>query len=397
MKRVVLLGCTGSVGTQTLDVIHRLNERTDDSSAHLSVVGLGAGHWSEALQMQAKRWEPDVVAVAEAAPAVDGANGQRTPVAGIYVDLLCGEGSLEEMVERLEPDLVVLASPGLVGLRACLAALRHGKTVAIANKETLVSAGALVTRTAAEFGGTILPIDSEHCGIWQCLRGEDTDAVAALILTSSGGSFRDTPVEVLEAATPTQALKHPTWSMGPKITVDSATLMNKGLEIIEASWLFGLPSDRVEVVLHRQSIVHALVTFRDGTVKAQLAVPDMRLPIAAALSHPERVDLDLPGLEIHRLGALTFEPVDERRYPAVPLARSAATAGGLHPAVLNAANEIAVERFLAGEVRFTEIVPLVASTLDRYQESGDDVDDVFAADAWARQACREIAAGSILG
>jgi 1-deoxy-D-xylulose-5-phosphate reductoisomerase len=358
------------------------------------VVGLGAGHWSEALQTQTQRWQPDVVAVAETSPSANGAGAQHAPVAGAYVDFFSGDGSLERMVERLEPDLVVLASPGLVGLRACLAALRLGKTVAIANKETLVSAGALVTRTAAEHGGTILPIDSEHCGIWQCLRGEDTEAVSALVLTSSGGSFRDTPVEELATATPAQALKHPTWSMGPKITVDSATLMNKGLEIIEASWLFGLPSDRVEIVLHRQSIVHALVTFRDGTVKAQLAVPDMRLPIAAALSHPDRVDLELPELEIPQLGALTFEPVDDHRYPAVPLARSAARAGGTYPAVLNAANEIAVERFLAGEVRFTQIVPLVASTLDRYQESGDDVDDVFAADVWARQACREIAASS---
>jgi 1-deoxy-D-xylulose-5-phosphate reductoisomerase len=376
-KRVVVLGSTGSVGTQTLDVLARLNERTDEPNDRFIVVGLGAGHWSPALARQAETWGPDGIAVARDA---DGAP--------VTAPLFRGESALADLVEAVTPDLVVLASPGLVGLRACLAALRAGKTVAIANKETLVSAGALVTRTAAEHGGTILPIDSEHCGIWQCLRGEPIESVEKLVLTSSGGAFRDAPLASLADATPEQALKHPTWSMGPKITVDSATLMNKGLEIIEASWLFGVATDRVEVVLHRQSIVHALVTFGDGSVKAQLAVPDMRLPIAAALVHPERVDLDLPRLDIQHLGSLTFEPIDDERYPAVGLARSAAAQGQLYPAVLNAANEIAVERFLCGEVRFTQIVTLVAETLDRFHESGDDVEDVFAADGWARETCQ---------
>jgi len=382
MKRVIVLGSTGSVGTQTLDVIDRMNERASDPEEQFKVVGLGAGHWSAAMAQQARRWMPEAAAVAELTDSEPVPDGVR---------LIAGPSALQDMVEAVRPDILVLASPGLVGLRACLASLRQGKTVAIANKETLVSAGALVTRTAAEHGGMILPIDSEHCGVWQCLRGEDTRSVSTLILTSSGGAFRDAPLSDLEEATVEQALKHPTWSMGPKITVDSATLMNKGLEIIEASWLFGIPTERVEIVLHRQSIVHALVTFSDRSVKAQLAVPDMRLPIAAALAHPDRVDLDLPALDIAQLGSLTFEPVDMERYPAVPVARSAAAAGGLYPAVLNAANEIAVERFLRGEVRFTEIVPLVASTLDSFHESGGDVDDVFAADAWAREACGSMA------
>jgi len=386
VRRVVVLGSTGSVGTQTLDVLERLNQR-DGADERFQVVGLGAGHWSPALEAQVQHWSPSFTAVADPVESGDRANTQ----------LLRGPTALDDLIEATSPDLVVLATPGLAGLTACLVALRAGKTVAIANKETLVSAGALVTRTASDHGGTILPIDSEHCAIWQCLRGEDIATVTALVLTSSGGAFRDTPIEDLADATPEQALKHPTWSMGPKITVDSATLMNKGLEIIEASWLFGCPAEKVQLALHRQSIVHAMVVFCDGSVKAQLAVPDMRLPITAALVHPAHVDVDLPQLDIPHLGALTFEPVDEHRYPAVPLARSAAASGGLYPAVLNAANEVAVERFLHREVRFTEIVPLVAATLDRYQESGEDVADLFAADAWARETCRELVATATYG
>ncbi|HZT06603.1 MAG TPA: 1-deoxy-D-xylulose-5-phosphate reductoisomerase [Chloroflexota bacterium] len=380
MRRVVVLGSTGSVGTQTLDVIERLHGRSTEGVERFRVVGLAAGHWSPVLEGQVERWGPDAVAVFAPAEVE-----KRTDL-----QLIHGSDALSQLIDVTEPDVVVLATPGLVGLPACLVALRRGKTVAIANKETLVSAGAIVTRAAAEHGGTILPIDSEHCAIWQCLRGERIEEVAQLVLTSSGGAFRDTPTEDLEMATPEQALRHPTWSMGPKITIDSATLMNKGLEIIEASWLFNVPAPRVALALHRQSIVHALVVFADGSVKAQLAVPDMRLPIAAALLDPHHVDLDLPRLAIAELGALTFEPVDERRYPAVALARAAAAAGGLHPAVLNAANEVAVDRFLRREVRFTQITALVAATLDRYQEDGAEVEELFAVDAWARETCRTL-------
>jgi 1-deoxy-D-xylulose-5-phosphate reductoisomerase len=241
-------------------------------------------------------------------------------------------------------------------------------------------------------GGTVLPVDSEHSGVWQCLQGEERSAVVGITITASGGAFRDTPLPELDSATPQAALRHPTWSMGPKITVDSATLMNKGLEIIEASWLFDVPTDHVQVVLHRQSIVHALVEFTDGSIKAQLSVPDMRLPIVNALMYPERIPLDLPRLDITQLGTLTFEPIDGERYPALALARRAAQAGGTYPAVLNAANEVAVDRFLAGAVRFTDIIPLVAETLDRHNETGTDADDVFAADHWARATCLDLSA-----
>ena len=375
MKTVAVFGSTGCVGRQTLDVLDRLRDS-------FQVVGLAAGHWSPPFAAQVAAWRSPYAAVAENG-TVDGGKADTR--------LLVGPAALERLVEEAEPDIVVLGTPGLVGLAACLAALRAGKLAAIANKEPLVAAGELVTRTAREHGGTIVPVDSEHNGVWQCLRGEETAAVAEIVITSSGGAFRDTPIEDLPKATVEQALQHPTWSMGPKITVDSATLMNKGLEIIEASWLFGVPQSKVSVVLHRQSIVHALVEFIDGSIKAQLSVPDMRHPIMNALTYPERVHADLPRLQIHHLGTLTFEPIDEIRYPSIPIARGAAEAGGAYPVVLNAANEIAVERFLAGEIGFTDIVPLVAETLALHRDDhSGSLEEILAADTWARETCRSL-------
>jgi 1-deoxy-D-xylulose-5-phosphate reductoisomerase len=240
-------------------------------------------------------------------------------------------------------------------------------------------------------------VDSGHNAIWQCLRGEDPRAVVEIVLTSSGGALRDLPLEELASVTPERALQHPTWSMGPKITVDSATLMNKGLEIIEASLLFDVSPAMVSVVLHRQSIVHALVEYADGSLKAQLAVPDMRIPILNALTYPERAAAELPRLDIAHLGALTFEPVDAARYPAVALAREAAGAGETYPAVLNAANEVAVARFLECEIRFTDIIPLVARTLERHNQSGHGFDEILAADAWARDYCAQLPPGQSRG
>ena len=373
MRRLAVLGSTGSIGTQTLDVVRRL-------SGEFCVVGLAAGHWSDALAEQIESWQPAVAAVAN-----DPVGEPDAPT-----QILVGPEALEQLIVESAPDVVVLGTPGLVGLSACLTMLRAGKVVAVANKEPLVSAGSLVMGTARRCGGTVLPVDSEHSGVWQCLQGEERNAVAGITITASGGAFRDTPLADLASATPEAALRHPTWSMGPKITVDSATLMNKGLEIIEASWLFDVPTDYVHVVLHRQSIVHALVEFTDGSIKAQLSVPDMRLPIVNALMYPERVPLDLPRLDIAQLGTLTFEPIDGERYPALALARGAAQAGGTFPAVLNAANEVAVEQFLAGAVRFTDIIPLVAETLDRHNETGTDADDVIAADHWARATCLDL-------
>ena len=372
MKRVAVLGSTGSIGTQTLDVLRRLR-------GSFEVVGMAAGHASAAFRAQVEEWEPRYIAVGQVSPSAE----MEGPI------ILTGPDALERLVEEAAPDVIVLGTPGLVGLRACLAALRAGKVVALANKEPLVAAGALVTRAARESGGTIVPVDSEHNGVWQCMRGEEPSTVAQIVLTSSGGALRDTPLEDLPYVTAEQALRHPTWSMGPKITVDSATLMNKGLEIIEASRLFGMPPSLVTVVLHRQSIVHALVEFADGSIKAQLSVPDMRLPIVNALMYPERVCADLPRLRVQELGALTFEPVDESRYPSIPLALQAAEAGGAYPAVLNGANEIAVERFLAGGIRFIDLVPLVEETLDRHHDDApDSIEAIMAADAWARETCR---------
>lgn len=371
MKRLVILGSTGSIGTQTLDLVGRLQ-------GSFRVVGLAAGHRSRAFEEQIACWEPELAAV-----------GGAEEVGADH--LLAGDGALEGLVERLAPDIVVLGTPGLVGLPACLAALRQGCTLLLANKETLVAAGRLVCETAHDHGGAIVPLDSEHNAIWQCLRGEDRQTVARIILTSSGGALRDVPVKDLHAATPEQALRHPTWSMGPKITVDSATLMNKGLEIIEAGWLFNLPPAMVSVVLHRQSVVHALVEFQDHSVKAQMSVPDMRLPILYALTFPERPPIDLPSLDIVALGNLSFEPVDDERYPAVNVARQAAEAGRTYPTVLNAANEVAVDRFLAGEIRFTDVVPLVREAIERHDPEDDHALDVLlAVDRWARETCRDL-------
>ncbi|MEA2642127.1 MAG: 1-deoxy-D-xylulose-5-phosphate reductoisomerase [Chloroflexota bacterium] len=373
MKRVIVLGSTGSIGTQTLDVLAQMRDQ-------FRVVGLGAGHLSPAFETQVAAWAPEAAALSA-----------ETKPPDLDAKIFVGADALVQLVEETDPDIVILGTPGLVGLAACLKALEAGRLVGVANKETLVSAGAIVMATARRCGGTIVPVDSEHSGVWQCLRGEEPSTVRRIIITSSGGALRDMPLEEIAEATTTQVLKHPTWSMGPKITVDSATLMNKGLEIIEASWLFDVPTDRVDVILHRQSIVHALVEFCDASIKAQLAVPDMRLPIVNALTYPDRPQAELPRLDVATLGALTFEPIDPRRYPAVGVAREAAAAGGLAPAVLNAANEVAVERFLAGEIRFSDIVPLVEATLDRHNDvQGETLVELLQVDASARATCRSL-------
>ena len=373
-SRVAVLGSTGSIGTQTLDLISQFEDRFE-------IVGLGAGHWSPTLAEQVKRWEPELVTVARK-PTDRDASG---------VPLEVGDEALEGLVEHLAPDIVVLGTPGLVGIKACLLALRQGARVLVANKEPLVTAGDVVCETAKKYGGTILPVDSEHSGVWQCLRGENIEDVQRIILTSSGGALRDVPIAELDAVKPEQALQHPTWSMGPKITIDSATLMNKGLEIIEASWLFSVPPSLVSVIMHRQSIVHALVEFRDGSVKAQLSTTDMRFPLLHALVYPDRPSAKLPLLDLVAAGTLTFEPVDDERYPALNLAREAAKAGASYPAVLNAANEIAVERFLAGDLGFTQIVPVVKRALDLHHPEADrSLAAILAVDSWARGVAREM-------
>lgn len=349
---VVVLGSTGSIGRQTLDVIRRLRGR-------FRVVGLAAGENHTLLEDQIHEFRPSLVWCAD----------ERR-----HMELKAASGRpdtrwapMSEMATHPDADIVVVATSGVAGLEPTLAALEAGKTVALANKEVLVMAGAVVTRTAAQHAGQIRPIDSEHSAIWQCLWGEDPGSIERLILTASGGAFRDRTPEELERVTPAEALRHPTWHMGRKITIDSATLLNKGLEAIEARWLFDVPLERIEVVLHRESVVHSLVEFRDGSVKAQLGEPDMRLPIQIALTYPERVPVDAtPRLDLAKLGALHFAPPDFKRYPCLQIALRAGRAGGTAPAALVAADEVAVEAFLRGDIGFTAIARVIDDTLERH-------------------------------
>ena len=346
---VVILGATGSIGTQALDVIDRHPDR-------FRVFGLVSGTRAPG------RPAPHVIAAGD--PDFD--------------------ARVEELVTHPSVDIVLVAIPGARALQPTLAALRAHKKVAIATKEVLVMAGELVMELA--HGDAIRPVDSEHSALWQCLWGESMASVARLLLTATGGPFWRPAGATVDLATVTveQALAHPRWSMGPKVTVDSATLMNKGLEVIEAHHLFRMPLDRIEVVIHPQAIVHSLVEFVDGSAKAQLGNPDMRLPIAVALSFPERLAGAVPPTRFEALGALEFHPLDRERFPAVELARAAARQGGGHPAVLNAANEEAVAAFLAGGIRFPEIVGLVESALAAFGGGGGSLEEILAADRWAR-------------
>ena len=376
-KRLAILGSTGSVGRQALDVAAAHPDR-------FSIVALGASRLSDAFQHQLNTWRPPLAAVTSA------------DVARLPEGVLEGANALVRLATESDADLLLTAVPGHVGLLPTLAALENGKAVALANKESLVMAGHLVMAAAQAHGVTVLPVDSEHNAIWQCLRGEgapDAPAaeVASLILTASGGAFRDLPLAALSQVTPAEALRHPTWSMGPKITVDSATLMNKGLELIEASWLFGVPLDRMRVVMHRESIVHSLVEFVDGSLKAQLAVPDMRLPIQYALSYPERWPCPIARLDLAQLGSLTFAEVDRERFRAMYVALEAACAGGTYPAVLSGADDEAVRLFLAGALRFDRIADVVETVLAEHRPNATaTLDTVLEADRWARSACREV-------
>jgi 1-deoxy-D-xylulose-5-phosphate reductoisomerase len=367
MKRVAILGSTGSIGQQTLDVIRRLPQ-------HLQVVALAANSDSETLQKQAEAFGVERL----------GLLGVSRPLSARYrcyqgVDGLC------ELVSAADIDVVVVALAGIVALQPTLAAIEAGKTIALATKEVLVGAGEYVMQRAQERQVAILPIDSEHSGVFQILQGNSQKAIERVILTASGGPFRLRPLETFDAITVEEALQHPNWRMGPKITVDSATMMNKGLEVIEAQWLFGLPLERIEVLIHPQSIVHALVEFRDGSVLAQMSQPDMRLPIQYALLYPERMDTGLPRLRLEQVCSLEFESPDLNRYPCLRLAYEAARLGGTMPTVLNAANEVAVHRFLQGQIAFTEIPIIVEKTMEAHQPEKATLQAVLDADAWARE------------
>jgi 1-deoxy-D-xylulose-5-phosphate reductoisomerase len=362
MKRIAVLGSTGSIGTQTLDVVRW-------HPAEFQVQALAAARPSPSFEAQLAEFHPSLSCLT----TVDGAD------------------RLLEIATHPDVDMLVVATSGTVGFAPTIAALEAGKPVALANKETLIMAGHLVTRAAAKSGAALLPIDSEHSAIWQCLQGEEpyVERVRRLQLTASGGAFRDRPVAALANVTPAEALRHPTWSMGPKITIDSATLMNKGLEVIEAHWLFGLPFECIDVLIHHQSVIHSLVEFIDGSVKAQLGVPDMRLPIQYALAHPRRLPAFADRLDLTTVAQLTFTSVDEQKYPCLALAYAAGGAGGTAPTVLNAANEVAVARFLADDLRFLEIAELIAAALAAHPPLADpSLADVEQADTWARTFAR---------
>jgi len=373
VTRLAILGSTGSIGRQTLDVVDAL-------AGEIQVVALAARRDAEGLLAQARRYHPQAVALVEETAAA-------ALRAGLVRDtaVFSGPDALARLVAAVEADVLLVAVVGMAGLVPVLEALRAGADVALATKEALVAGGALVMREARERGRRVLPVDSEHAAVAQCLRGEDPSAVRRILLTGSGGPFLRRRLETLQHVTPQEALAHPTWRMGAKITVDSATLMNKGLEVIEAHWLFGLAAEQIDVVIHPQSVVHSLVEFVDGSVKAQLAPPDMRLVIAQALTAPERRSLPaLPAMEWDGLH-LTFERPDPARYPCLGLAYEALRAGGTMPAVLNAANEVAVERFLAGGAAFTGIARAVAETMAAHRPIPDPtLEEIIAADAWAR-------------
>lgn len=375
---IVILGSTGSVGRQAVDVIERLPGR-------FRAVALAAGRDGATLLEQVRRLRPEAVALAD--PEAGRQWAPHLEREGVRV--LVGPGAAEEVAAWPGAARVLSAITGAAGLRPTLAALRAGRDVALANKESLVVAGQLVTRLAAERGARLLPVDSEHSALFQCLEGRNPAEVERLILTASGGPFRGWDRRRLAAVTPEEAVHHPTWRMGAKISVDSATLMNKGLEVIEAHWLFGLPASRIDVLVHPQSIVHGLVEFRDGAVAGVLGVPDMRQPIEYALCYPERGPRLVRRLDLASVGSLTFEPPDTDAFPCLSLAYEALKAGGTAPAVLNAANEEAVQAFLARRISLPAIADVVAAVLARHRpEPADTLDRVLAADRWAREEAR---------
>jgi 1-deoxy-D-xylulose-5-phosphate reductoisomerase len=353
-KRLAILGSTGSIGTQTLEIVSRYPDL-------FTVSVLTAGTNADLLMEQARRYRPSKVVIGSEAHYKKLKDG----LAGLGIEVLAGQEASEVVAASESVDTVVAAMVGFAGLRPTAAAVSAGREVALANKETLVVAGEMITRTAARTGCRILPVDSEHSAIMQCINGEPHNSIEKIILTASGGPFRSTTAERLDMVTPDEALRHPNWSMGNKITIDSATLMNKGLEVIEAHWLFGIPAEKIDVLIHPQSIIHSLVQFTDGSLKAQMGVPDMMLPIIYALTYPDRVVTDLPRASLAEIGSLTFEEPDHQRFRSLTLARAALNAGGNMPCALNAANEMAVAAFLKNQLGFTGIAGTVEYVLEK--------------------------------
>ncbi len=374
MRNVVLLGSTGSIGTSTIKVANDLPDR-------IRLLGLAAGNNIELLLDQTRRHRPEAISITDPAKA-----RELREMLGTGAEVFSGSEGLVKLATLPGADIVVVAIVGTAGLQPALAAIRAGKDIAVASKEILVMAGEIVMSEARKQGVRVLAVDSEHSAIFQCLDGKPSGSVRKLWLTASGGPFRTTPKSDFANITVERALKHPSWVMGRKITIDSATLFNKGLEMIEARWLFDVEIDRVSVVVHPQSVVHSMVEFVDGSMLAQLSTPDMCLPIQYALTYPDRAPSERVQTDLAKLGSLTFEEPDAERFPALNLARRAGKVGGTLPAVLNAANETAVDAFIGGRINFPRISDLVGRTMERHSVVlHPTLDQILVADAWARR------------
>jgi len=381
LKKIAILGSTGSIGRSALQVVEQFPD-------HFQVVALAAGKNIDLLAKQIQQFRPKLAAVLDRELAKNLA--RRLP-ADSRVKVLAGSTGYQETASCAEADMVLSSMVGAAGLIPTLSAIRAGKDVALANKETLVMAGALVMGEVQKYKVTLLPVDSEHNAIFQALEGHRREDLKRILLTASGGPFLNVPKEQLESVTPAQALAHPNWEMGAKITIDSATMMNKGLEVIEAKWLFDVPVEKIDVHIHPQSIVHSMVEYVDGSVIAQLGMPDMRVPIAYALAYPQRLKLDLPTLDLFSVQTLTFQEPDLSRFPCLDLAFSACKAGGTMPAVLNASNEIAVQAFLDNRIPFLGIARLVDKVMQEHElVPATELQAILTADTWARQRTEEM-------
>lgn len=372
MKKIAILGSTGSIGTQTLDVVR---EHSDE----LQVVALAAGSNKERLKEQIKEFHPKLVSLSDEKKAQE----LKEELAGEQVEVVCGMEGLIEVAGADSADVVVTAVVGMMGILPTMEAIKKGKDIALANKETLVTAGHLIIPMVKEYGVSILPVDSEHSAIFQSLQGEPKAALDKILLTASGGPFRGKSAEFLETVTLEDALNHPNWSMGPKITIDSSTMVNKGLEVMEAKWLFGVDYSQIEVVIQPQSIIHSMVQYVDGAIIAQLGTPDMRVPIEYALFYPERRSLSGDRLDFSKLSQITFEKPDYKVFRGLSLAIEAGKTGGTMPTVFNAANERAVAKFLKGEIKYTDIVRSIEKCMDAHKVSAHpDLEEILATEQW---------------
>jgi 1-deoxy-D-xylulose-5-phosphate reductoisomerase len=375
MKSIIILGSTGSIGTNTLDIVQRFPDE-------FRVVGLTAGSNIDKLEAQIRQFTPNAVAVSTESSAAM----LRSRCADLPVEVMAGEEGITQVASMLDAELVISAIVGAAGLVPTLSAIRSGKHIALANKEPMVMAGKLMQDEARKHGVRIFPVDSEHSAIFQSLEGHRIEDVRRVILTASGGALWTMTQEELLSVTPEQALQHPNWKMGSKITIDSATLMNKGLEVVEARWLFNIPESNIDVLVHRESIIHSLVEYKDRSMIAQLGLPDMRTPISYAMRYPARMALDLPSLDLAEIGRLTFCKPDHDRFPCLNLGYESLRIGGTMPAAMNAANEIAVDAFLNHGLRFSEIPQVIRSTMEAHaHQEITCLDDALEADRWARE------------